>query len=57
MDTLEMFAGIFTCLTLLFLVIAILSGYVFFAWCTIISGVAGLITLIVLENQYYSKGK
>ena len=56
MDTLEMFAGIFTCLTLLFLVIAILSGYTFFAWCTIISGVAGLITLIVLEYQY-SKGK
>lgn len=52
MDTLEMFAGIFACLTLLFLVIAIISGYTFFAWCTIISGVTGLITLIVLENQY-----
>ena len=56
MDTLEMIAGILTCLTLLFLVIAILSEYIFFAWCTIISGVVGLITLITLEYQY-SKGK
>ena len=52
MDTLEMFAGIFTCLTLLFLVIAIISEYNFFAWCTVISGITGLITLIILENQY-----
>lgn len=56
MNTLEILASIFTCLTLLFLVIAIMSGYIFFTWCTLISGVVGLITLIVLEHQY-SKGK
>lgn len=49
MKKLELLASIWVYLTLALLIAAIITGYTFFAWATIISGIIGLILLISLE--------
>ena len=49
MKKLEILANICVYLTLALLIAAIITGYTFFAWATVISGVLGLILLISLE--------
>ena len=49
MKRLELLANICVYLTLALLIAAIITGYTFFAWATVILGVLGLILLISLE--------
>ena len=49
MKKLEILANICVYLTLALLIAAIITGYTFFAWATVISGITGLILLISLE--------
>lgn len=49
MKKLELLASICVYLTLVLLIVAIITGYTFFAWATVISGIIGLILLISLE--------
>ena len=49
MKKLELLASICVYLTLALLIAAIITGYTFFAWATVISGFIGLILLISLE--------
>ena len=49
MKKLELLANICVYLTLVLLIAAIITGYTFFAWATVISGITGLILLISLE--------
>ena len=49
MKRLELLASICVYLTLALLIAAIITGYTFFAWATVISGIIGLILLIIIE--------
>ena len=49
MKKLEILANICVYLTLALLIAAIITGYTFFAWATVILGFIGLILLISLE--------
>ena len=50
MKRLEILASICVYLTLALLIAAIITGYLFFAWATVIIGFIGLILLISLEH-------
>ena len=50
MKKLELLASICVYLTLALLIAAIITGYTFFAWATVILGIIGLILLISLEH-------
>ena len=50
MKRLELLASICVYLTLALLIAAIITGYTFFAWATVIIGFIGLILLISLEH-------
>lgn len=49
MKKLELLASVCVYLTLALLIAAIITGYTFFAWATVILGIIGLILLISIE--------
>ena len=49
MKKLELLANICVYLTLALSIAAVITGYTFFVWATVISGIIGLILLISLE--------